>query len=134
MSTAGNSFIHVTSESECDTVNALLITYFLAIYGLSDVTTTGAETYRNPFVPEHEPLGFFPSMKTSLDASKLRVPIHGGSVPNSAIIKRLYPPSSLALRNERTQLSSGYRPPVLTAAQSAFLSGFNKQVAYLCLC
>jgi hypothetical protein len=103
--------------------------------GLIVVTcSSDADKYRSTFVPELEPLGFFPSTRTHQDTNKPRVPLHGGSVPNSAVLKMLYPPSTLSLRSERQQLTSGYRPPVLTAAQSAFLTEFNQQVAFLCLC
>jgi len=87
-----------------------------------------SDRHSKHFAPEREPVGFFPSERSCPDASKYKLPGRGGSIPNSAVIKMLYPHNLECLQAERQRTAESYRPPVLNAAQLAFISQYKQQV------
>ena len=89
-----------------------------------------AEKSEDPFIPELEPVGFFPPPQRKRPLYPFvvddvhRLPPADGVVPNSVIISLLFPEKTLV---------EAEQSPSLTASQGAHVSQFGGEVqCYLC--
>jgi len=87
------------------------------------------EKTEDPFIPEPEPVGFFPPPQRKrppfpfvADAAH-RLPPADGFIPNSVLIRLLFPEKTLAEQEE-----SKCRTPGLTSSQMENMNQFNGEV------
>ena len=90
------------------------------------------EKPEDPFILGQEPLGFFPPphrkrpSHLSVADDAHRLPPADGFIPNSVLIRLLFPEKTLI-----EEAAATYRPPRLTAAQIEYISQFKQTVQCL---